>query len=160
MKTKYTYDEANNQLIAERSLEAPKSKVWQYYTNADLLDKWWGPEPYRAVTHNLEFREGGKWQYVMKGPEGDAHYCVLNYKTIDPENSFTAFDMFANEDWSVNEGMPTQNWEVTFIEEGDRTNLKVVITVEKTEDLETLMKMGMKEGFDQGLSQLEGLLND
>ncbi len=85
MKTKYTVLPESNQLIAERSFAAPKSKVWKYYTTAELLDKWWGPEPYKAVTKSFDFSEGGHWHYVMQGPEGDAHFCINNYKTIDPE---------------------------------------------------------------------------
>lgn len=160
MKTKYTHDEATNQLIAERSFEAPKTKVWEYYTTAELLDKWWGPEPYKAITKSFEFRPGGQWKYVMSGPEGDAHYCILSYKAIDPENSFTAFDAFTNEDWSIKEDMPSQDWEITFTEEGGTTHMKVVLTCKSAADLDTLVKMGMKEGFDMGLNQLEALLTN
>jgi uncharacterized protein YndB with AHSA1/START domain len=160
MKTTYTELSESNQLIAKRTFEAPKSKVWQYYTNAELLDKWWAPEPYKAITHSFDFREGGHWHYVMQGPNGDAHYCINTYKTIDPENSFTAFDAFANEDWSVRTDMPSQDWEVAFTEDGNTTMLKVVLTCKTKEDLETLINMGMKEGFDQGLNQLEALLKE
>ena len=171
MKTTYTEFPETNQLIAERSFEAPKSKVWEYYTTAELLDKWWGPEPYKAVTKSFDFREGGHWHYVMQGPEGDSHYCINNYKTIKPEDSFTAFDAFANEDWSIKTDMPSQDWEVTFTETdlpapggtrqaGGRTDVKVVLTCKSREDLETLVKMGMKEGFNQGLDQLEALLEN
>lgn len=158
MKTKYTEKPETNQLIAERSFEASKSEVWKYYTTAELLNKWWGPKPYNAITHSFDFREGGYWHYVMQGPDGDAHYCINNYKSINPENSFTAFDAFANEDWSVKNDMPSQDWEVTFTENGNMTDVKVVLTCRSKEDLETLVKMGMKEGFDQGLNQLEELL--
>lgn len=160
MKTIYTEKPETNQLIAERSFEAPKSKVWKYYTTAELLDKWWGPEPYRAVTKSFDFREGGHWHYVMQGPDGDAHYCINNYKTINPEDSFTAFDAFANEDWSVKTDMPSQDWEVTFTETDGRTDVRVVLTCTSADDLEALVKMGMKEGFNQGLDQLEALLKD
>ena len=160
MKTKYTEVPEKNQLIAERSFKAPKSKVWEYYATAELLDKWWGPEPYKAITKSADFSEGGHWHYVMQGPGGasDAHYCILNYKTIDPENSFTAYDAFANADWSVKEDMPSQEWAVSFTEDGNMTTVKVVITTKNQEDLATLVKMGMKEGFDMGLNQLEALL--
>src|SRR5690606_25442435 len=127
---------------------------------AELLDQWWGPQPYRAITKSFDFREGGHWHYVMQGPEGDAHYCVNHYKTIDPENTFTAFDAFANEDWSIKEDMPRQDWEVTFTQEGDMTNVRVVLTAKIPEDLAALVKMGMKEGFDIGLNQLEALLTE
>lgn len=158
MKTKYTILAEENKLIAERSFNAPKSKVWKYYTTSELLDKWWGPEPYKAVTKSFDFSEGGHWHYVMRGPEGDAHFCINNYKTINPEDSFTALDAFAHEDWSINVDMPGSDWEVTFTQNGELTDVKVVLTTQTREALETLETMGMKEGFDMGLNQLEALL--
>lgn len=160
MKTKYTEVPEQNQLIAERSFAAPKNKVWKFYTTAELLDKWWGPEPYRAVTKSFDFSEGGHWHYIMQGPDGDAHHCINLYKTINAENSFTALDAFANEDWSVKEDMPGSDWEVTFTEDGDQTHVKVVLTTKDAETLKTLVDMGMKEGFDTGLTQLEALLTE
>ncbi len=160
MKTKYTVVPETNQLIAERSFKAMKSKVWQYYTEAELLGKWWAPAPYQAITKSFDFREGGHWHYIMQGPEGDAHYCINNYKTITPEESFTAFDGFANEDWSIKTDMPGSDWEVTFTQNGDQTEVKVVLTCESLAGLNTLIEMGMKEGFNQGLDQLEALLVD
>jgi len=160
MKTKYTVLEETNQLTAERSFAAPKSMVWEYYTTAELLDKWWGPEPYKAITKSFDFSEGGSWHYVMQGPEGDAHYCINDYKTIKPEESFTAHDAFANEDWSEKTDMPGSDWEVTFVQNGEMTDLKVVLTCSSKEALETLISMGMQEGFNQGLDQLEGLLSN
>lgn len=158
MKTKYTILAESNQLIAERSFAAPKSKVWQHYTTSELLDKWWAPAPYKVVTKSFNFGEGGHWHYVMQGPEGDSHYCINNYKNVNPEDSFTAHDAFANEDWTEKTDMPGSDWEITFVQNGDMTDVKVVLTCASKEDLEALEKMGMKEGFNQGLDQLEALL--
>lgn len=158
MKTNYTIIEETNQLIAERSFKAPKSKVWQYYTTAELLEKWWAPLPYKAITKSFDFSEGGHWHYIMQGPEGEAHYCINNYKDIALEESFTAFDAFANEDFSINTDMPGGDWEVTFTENGDMTDIKVVTTYPTKEGLQTVIEMGVKEGFNQGLDQLEELL--
>lgn len=160
MKTKYTILPEKNQLIAERSFAASKSKVWQYYTTADLLDKWWGPEPYKAITKSFNFSEGGHWHYVMQSPGGDTHYCVNNYKTINPEESFTAQDAFADENWNIKTDMPVTDWVVTFTEDGEQTKVEVVLTCATKEALDTLVSMGMKEGFNQGLDQLEALLEN
>jgi uncharacterized protein YndB with AHSA1/START domain len=160
MKTKYTQNEAGDQLIAERSFKAPKSEVWKYYTTAELLDKWWGPEPYKAITKSFDFKPGGQWRYIMSGPEGDAHHCVNEFGTIDPENSFTASDAFTDENWNVNTELPTADWEIMFTEENDMTHVKVAVTYKSAADLETVVKMGMKEGFNQGLDQLEALLTN
>ena len=158
MKTIYTINEETNQLIAERRFKADKHKVWTYYTTAELLDLWWGPAPYKAVTKDFEFRDGGYWHYVMQGPEGDAHYCINLYREIHPEDSFKAKDAFAHEDWTINDELPGSDWEITFTEEGGETLVRVVLTTTTTEGLKTLVEMGMKEGFNQGLNQLEELL--
>lgn len=158
MKTTYTVVSEKNQLVAERSFVAPRSTVWQYYTTAELLEKWWAPEPYKAVTKSFDFKEGGHWHYSMQGPEGDVHNCINTYKTIRPGESFTAFDGFADEDWNVKTDMPNSDWEVTFTEHDDVTDMKVVLTCASKEGLDTLIEMGMKEGFNQGLDQLEALL--
>jgi len=158
MKTNYTVLPETNQLIAERSFAAPKIKVWQYYTQSELLDKWWGPEPFKAVTKSFDFKEGGHWHYIMQGPKGEAHHCINHYKTTDPENSFTATDAFADELWNIKTDMPVSNWEITFKENGNVTNVKVVMTCDSEGALNILVEMGMKEGFNQGLDQLEALL--
>ncbi len=56
--------------------------------------------------------------------------------------------------------MPVTDWEVTFTENDGVTEVRVVLTCASQEDLEALEKMGMKEGFDQGLDQLEALLGN
>jgi uncharacterized protein YndB with AHSA1/START domain len=110
------------------------------------------------VTKDFDFRDGGYWHYVMQGPEGDAHYCINLYSEIHPEDSFKAKDAFANEDWSIKTDMPQSDWEITFTEVGESTMVRVVLTTASVEGLKTLVEMGMKEGFDQGLDQLEELL--
>ena len=54
--------------------------------------------------------------------------------------------------------MPNSDWEVTFTEHDDVTDMKVVLTCASKEGLDTLIEMGMKEGFNQALDQLEALL--
>lgn len=160
MNTKYTLLPESYQMIAERSFTAPKSKVWKYYTNAELLDKWWAPKPYKAITKSFDFREGGHWHYIMTGPGGDEHYCVNLYKTIVPEESISVFDGFAHKDWSINNDLPGSEWEITFVQKGSVTDVRVVLTCANVESLNTLVEMGMQQGFDMGLNQLEVLLKE
>nr|WP_317126323.1 SRPBCC domain-containing protein [Chryseobacterium sp. 3008163] len=39
--------------------DAEVSKVWDYFTHAELLDQWWAPKPWKCETENLNFEEGG-----------------------------------------------------------------------------------------------------
>ncbi len=159
MKTKYTVGDDKKTLIAERAFNAPLEKVWEAWTKAEFLDKWWGPLPYNAVTNKYSFTEGGEWRYAMVGPEGDKHHCLNTYLTITPMSQFTAEDSFCNEDGSINTSLPSNHWTVDFVYEDGMTKITVTTRYASEADLETVTKMGMKEGFDMGLNQLEALLS-
>lgn len=158
MKTNYTIGEDKKTLIAKRSFNATLEKVWHAWTDSEMLDMWWGPKPYNAITHSFSFTKGGEWRYIMKGPEGDAHYCINKYLTITQEQEFTAEDSFTNENWEINTEMPTSHWKVEFSHADGVTHICVTTTYNSADGLETVVNMGMKEGFDMGLNQLEALL--
>lgn len=158
MKTNYIQDEAAKTLAATRTFTAPKHKVWEAYTTSDILDQWWAPAPWKAETKSMDFTEGGHWHYAMVGPEGEKHWALLHYQTITPEDNFTAHDEFSNEAGESDTTLPTTQWDVTFTEEGESTHMKVVIVFDSVEGMNKLTEMGMLEGFDMGLNQLEALL--
>jgi uncharacterized protein YndB with AHSA1/START domain len=88
-ETIYTKDQSNKKLKVVREFDAPLQKVWNAWTKSELLDQWWAPRPWKAVTQSMDFKEGGTWYYFMQGPEGERHYCRVDYKTIVPNKSFS-----------------------------------------------------------------------
>jgi uncharacterized protein YndB with AHSA1/START domain len=160
MKTIYTLADDKKTLIAERSFTAPLEKVWQAWTDNTVLEKWWAPLPWHARTQSFEFKEGGAWHYYMEGPAGEKHWCLNSYLLITPHASFTAVDSFCNEAGEVDESLPTSHWDVQFDTEGEVTTVIVTSTYASEKDLDTVITMGMKEGFNQGLDQLEELLQN
>jgi uncharacterized protein YndB with AHSA1/START domain len=158
MKTIYTHNEEALQVTATRSFAAPRAKVWSYFTTSELLDQWWAPAPYIVKTKSFDFREGGHWHYAMQGPEGDVHWCMELYHTIAHEERFTATDAFCDETGVTNPDLPTNNWDVSFLEEGEVTQVVVVMQFKTEVDMKTLIEMGFEEGFNMGLDQLTALL--
>lgn len=158
MKTKYTVTEDGMTLISERTFAAPVEKVWEAWTTQELLEQWWAPLPYKAVTRDFNFSEGGRWFYSMQGPEGDVHWCLNNYVSIVPGSYFTADDAFCDEEGNENTELPVSSWRVEFKGGEFETTVTVTTTYAKKEGLDTVIEMGMKEGFDMGLNQLEALL--
>src|SRR6187549_1794628 len=78
----FTKDLPNKKLSVVRTFDASLERVWKAWTDSEILDQWWAPKPYRAVTKKMDFREGGFWLYAMTGPEGDKQWCIENFKTI------------------------------------------------------------------------------
>ncbi len=159
-KTKYTTDLSNKQLIAERAFDAPVSLVWRAWTEPELIDQWWAPKPYQAVTQFMDFTEGSEWRYAMRGPEGDEHKCKVEYEKISPQTGFSGMDGFCDENWKLVSNPPSMHWDVAFMDQGDKTLVKTIITFESEEALNTIVEMGMKEGFAAAHENLDELLSE
>ena len=145
-------------ITVERSFNAPLAAVWSAWTEADILCKWWAPRPWECIIQSLDFRVGGSWRYYMQGPEGDRHYCRFDYTAVKPKSSFSGFDGFCDEHGTPIDAMPRMNWENNFNAQDGSTVVRVQIGFNSEEDLEKITAMGFKEGFTQGLDQLEELL--
>ncbi len=53
-----------------RVIEASRERIWRALTDPKELDQWWGPDGFRNVTKEWDFRVGGMWKHVMIGPDG------------------------------------------------------------------------------------------
>jgi len=132
--------------------------VWKAWTTPELLDQWWGPQPWHAQTKTMDFREGGYWLYAMVSPEGKKHWSKVSYLSIEHEKSFTAKDGFSDENGVINTHFPQNLWKNLFRLKEDRTIVSILLTFDTLEDLEKIIEMGFKEGFTMGLNQLDELL--
>jgi uncharacterized protein YndB with AHSA1/START domain len=57
----------------ERTLPFSPQAVYNAFASAELLATWWGPDGFTNEFETFEFKEGGRWTFVMVGPDG-AHY--------------------------------------------------------------------------------------
>lgn len=158
--TKYTEGADKKSMAIERSFEAPVKNVWEAWTKKELLEKWWAPAPWKAVTKTFDFRKGGKWLYAMTGPKGERMWNLEEYLEVDQEKSFEARDFFCDEDGIPSAEMPATHWRVEFDGVGGQTRVTLHMTCESPKDLQELTDMGFKEGFSQALEQLEALLSE
>lgn len=154
----FSVDKENSTIYIKRDFNATLQKVWQAWTTAELLDRWWGPEPWRAETKAMDFREGGYWLYAMVGPEGERHWGRLDYIEIKNEESFRAKDGFCDENGTPSSELPQNLWEIVFRETDGKVLVDMILIFDNPEDLETNIQMGFKEGFTIGLNQLDELL--
>lgn len=159
LQFEFSVNKENNTITVKREFAAPLHQVWKAWTDPNLLDKWWGPKPWNAETKYMEFSEGGRWHYSMNGPDGEKHWAFADYYEIDPEKSIYVRDGFCDEEGTVNSKMPLNFWKLEFSEKDNVTLVDMLLTFDSAEDLETNINMGFKEGFTQGLNQLDELLS-
>src|SRR6476660_10324625 len=93
----FTVDKATHTIHITREFEAELDLVWDAFTKAEILDQWVAPQPWRAQTKEMDFREGGRWLYAMISPENVSHWSLVNFIKIKPRSSFTSRNSFSDE---------------------------------------------------------------
>lgn len=151
----FQVDKEQHAIKVERSFDAPIDLVWAAWTESDILDQWWAPKPYRAVTKSMNFSVGGRWHYYMLSPAGEKHWCLLDYESITPMKSFSGIDAFCDENAVMNNTKPRVRWASDFSAQADETVVNIHVQFDTLEDLETIIQMGFREGFTAGLENLD-----
>ena len=60
-------------LRTSRSLPNSPQEIYAAFASADLLAAWWGPEGFSNSFEVFEFTAGGRWKFVMHGPDGKSY---------------------------------------------------------------------------------------
>lgn len=53
-----------------RQLAASPAEIFAAFADADRLACWWGPAGFTNTFDVCEFEQGGRWSFVMHGPNG------------------------------------------------------------------------------------------
>ena len=56
-----------------RLLPFPPQQVFEAFQDPEVLATWWGPDGFTNTFDTFEFRSGGRWTFVMHGPDGSHH---------------------------------------------------------------------------------------
>jgi len=151
----FSVNKETKTITIKREFAARLPLVWDAFTKSELLDQWWAPKPWKAVTKTMDFREGGCWHYAMVGPEKQEHWGLVNYQSIIHEQRITAFDMFTDAEAKVNEQLPQSQWTMSFNDQDETTFYEGLIIFDHLEQLEATIKMGFKEGMTMALETLD-----
>lgn len=151
-------DLSSKKVTVTRQFEAALPTVWRAWTEADLLDQWWAPKPWRAETKTMDFREGGHWLYAMVGPDGDKQWVKVDFLTIEPNRHFTSIDNFCDEKGNLSTEFPAMYWNAVFEATASGTQVIVELTFDHAADMEKIMAMGFESGFTSALTNLDAML--
>lgn len=154
----FSVDKEKKTITVKREFAAELALVWDAYTKSEILDQWWAPNPWKAKTKRMDFRNGGSWLYAMVGPAGEEHWALATYKDIQFQKKFMGLDAFTDADGKVNAEMPQSKWEVNFTDKGEITLVEFRISFDDLAQLETTIQMGFKEGLSMAMEGLDELL--
>lgn len=71
-----------SELHLSRVYRAPRSLVWQCWTDPAHVGQWWGPRGFTLTHHSKDLRAGGSWVYTMHGPDGVDYPNTTRYLEV------------------------------------------------------------------------------
>ncbi len=150
------FDSMTLTLIAD--FDAPIERVWELWADPRLLERWWGPPTYPATVEEHDLTPGGAVTYFMTGPEGDRHRGWWRITSVEPPDALEFTDGFADQDGTPNQDMPTTEVHVQLTDRDGGTRMELRSVFGSKEHMEQLMNMGMAEGLQQAVGQMDALL--
>jgi uncharacterized protein YndB with AHSA1/START domain len=69
----------------ERVLSASTRKVFAAFEQPDQLARWWGPKDFTNTFEQFDFKPGGRWVFVMHGPNGANYPNESVFREIQPD---------------------------------------------------------------------------
>jgi len=156
----FTVDKENKTVNIKREFNASLSDVWSAWTEAEILDQWWAPAPFKSQTKSMEFKEGGRRLYAMVGLEGEERWSSFDYTSISPKTNFKYASTFCDLQGNPNSEFASSYWSVSFSEEDNSTFVDITIKRDSLSELEKLIEMGFKEGITVTMKSLDKIFEE
>ena len=135
------------EMILTRVVDAPRELMWKLWTEPEHIGKWWGPKGFTLPGCEMDFRPGGTYRFVMRGPDGQDNPFHGVYREIvrNERIVFTA----------ILDNLPGHELvtTVTFADEGGKTKLTVRQATPPGE-----AGRGQNQGWSETLERLADLV--
>jgi uncharacterized protein YndB with AHSA1/START domain len=145
---------SDREIVMTRVFDAPRDLVFEAHTSCEHISNWWGPRKYEVVSCQIDFRPGGTWRIVHRGPDGDEITFFGEYlEIVGPERIVWTFGF---------EGMPGSPGPETMVfEEHDgKTTLTTTSVFNTVEERDGVLESGMESGAIETYERLDEYLEE
>jgi uncharacterized protein YndB with AHSA1/START domain len=146
-----------HELVLTRLIDAPRTLIYQAWTDPEMLKQWFAPKPFTTPHAELDVRPGGANLIVMAGPDGQEMPNRGTYLEVVPNEKIVFTDAYVG-DWMPSPGKPFMTVILTFEDEGGKTRYTARVRHWTAEDKETHEKMGFHQGWGICADQLTALV--
>jgi len=74
------------EIVSTRILNASQELVFRAWTEPGHLKNWWGPAGFTNTFKVFDLRPGGRWSFVMHGPEKGNYHNECEFIKIEKPN--------------------------------------------------------------------------
>jgi uncharacterized protein YndB with AHSA1/START domain len=145
---------AEREIAITRVFDAPRELVWKVWTEAAHIAQWWGPKGFTNTIHKMDVKPGGRWEFIMHGPDG------VNYP-----NKVTYLEVQRPERLVYDHGDKGEltyfRVTVSFEDLGGKTKVSMQMLFETSKQRNKVVeKFGAVEGLKQNMDKLGDYLTN
>ncbi len=147
---------ASNELVLERTLQAPRMAIWRCWTEPALMPIWFCPKPWYVSDVTIDLRAGGASSMMMNGPNGEKFPNGGVYLLVEEGQRLVFTDAFTSA-W-VPSGKAFMVGDIQLLDApGGGTLYRASVRHWSEEDRKQHEAMGFHEGWGKAADQLEAL---
>ena len=134
-----------------RVIHAPRTLVWEAWTDLAQLQQWWGPKHFTNPRCEAEFSVGGAIHIDMRAPDGTIYPMGGEFEEIDPPKRLVFLASALDAD-----GDPifTNRSTVVFREVEGGTEIALHVRIVDATSTAWQYLKGMREGWSSSLDKL------
>lgn len=157
-------------LIFTREFDAPRENVFRAWTEAALLEQWWGMPGYKGRACKVNLQRGGGFSMIIRTQSGtdfvskgvyleieENQRLVMRFDTADHPAEW--IDAFNRRRDNPDDDLPIIIMTATFEDTAGGTRLTLNSRFETAEYRDLILKMGASEGWEQSLDRLEAAIS-
>jgi len=137
----------DREIVMTRVFDAPRNLVFDAFSKPELLKRWFGPRGWSLVVCEVDFKVGGKWRFVLRGPDGREMGMRGVHREIAPPERTVHLEMF---DDYPGESIVT----AVFVEENGKTTMTATVLYESQVIRDAVIKSGMEHGAAETYDKL------
>jgi uncharacterized protein YndB with AHSA1/START domain len=71
------------EIVSSRVFNAPREIIFSAWTDPNHLKNWWGPNGFTNTFNKFDLRPGGRWSFIMHGPDKGNYPNECEFIKID-----------------------------------------------------------------------------
>jgi uncharacterized protein YndB with AHSA1/START domain len=142
---------SDRESVVTRVFDAPRHLVFDAFTKADLLNRWFGPRGWSLIVCEVDLRVGGGFRFVMRRADGREMGMSGVYREIVPPERVVHIEKF--DDYPGETQVAT-----VLVEHAGKTTLTATLLYPSQEARDAVVKSGMEHGAAETYDELAEML--
>ena len=145
----------DNEIVMTRLFDAPRELVYEAMTNAEHIRRWWGWSFWTMPVCEADFRPGGTYRFLGRGPDGQEVPFKGECLEAEPPERVVYTEIY--DVAPFNQGEPAVIT-TTFEDLGGRTKVTVTSRYSDRTVRDAVLQSGMESGAAHSYDRLAELL--